>query len=110
MGYGELMETLDSKQSYEEYFIRMDFTDVITDSDTIASATVTATDPSPGEGGESDVTNTITDPAKQDIDGTVVNIWVRAGTSGKTYTITCKIVTVAGEKFECEAGLPVSDT
>lgn len=101
------MDNFGSKQSAEAYYVAFDFCNVLGEGDTVASATVTAADPTTSP---TDVTSTILDAAKQNIDGTMVNVWVRAGTSGKTYTITCRVVTTtAGETFELEAGLPVAD-
>lgn len=101
------MENFGSKQTYEAYYVTFDFVNVMAREDTIASATVTATGPNPAT---TDVTSTVTTAGLQNINGSRVNVWVKAGTSASTYTITCKIVTGAGEKFEFEAGLPVLDT
>lgn len=99
------MEAFDAKQSYEAYYIDFDFVNVIGTDDEISTAAVTVADPD-----GADVTTTLTNEVNQQIVSPKVLIWVRAGTTGKTYTFTCKIVTVDGEKYEEEATLAVLDT
>ena len=91
------------KQPYEEYFVDFDFVNEIADDDHVESAEVTVLD----EDG-ANVTDDITDEAKQTTSGTKVSIWIMAGETGKTYTLTCQIVTaVLAEKYESEADLDV---
>ena len=93
------------KQPYEEYFIDFDFVNEIADDDRVGTATVTAAD----EDGD-DVTDDITDESKQSESGTKVSIWIMGGESGKTYTITCQIVTaVLAEKYESEADISIAE-
>lgn len=99
------MEAFGSKQTSEEYYVSFDFQNVMTAADTVASATVAASD-SVG----ADATATVTDALKQTITGQIVYVWVKAGTSGQTYKITCTATTSDhSEIFELEAELPVQD-
>ena len=98
------MEAFDPKQPYEAYYVDFDFVNVLVDDDTISTATISAVDED-----SADATATITDVTKQDIDSPKVYVWVRAGTTGKTYTITCKIVCTSGEKYELEGTLAVTE-
>lgn len=97
------MRTLDSKQPYEAYYIAFDFSNVIASS-SIVSATITVVDSS-GE----DKTSTITTAESQVLTATQVNVWIKGGTDGETYKITCRIITnsVPAEKYELDAELPV---
>ena len=98
------MNAFGAKQPYEAYYVDFDFTKVIVSPDTIASATVTAVD----QDGV-DVTNTVITTIKQNIASPKVYVWVTGGTSGKTYIITCKIITANGEKYEKDGELPVKE-
>ena len=99
------MDNFGSKQTADAYYVTFDFAAVLATGDEIASATVSAAE------GAVDKTTDVTDSTKQNISGTKVNVWVKAGTSGHTYTITCRITTtVSAEIFEMEAGQPVADT
>ena len=95
-----------AKQPYEEYFIEFDFVNDIDDADSIESAEVTVMD------GDDDVTDTLTGgDAKQSVLGTKVSVWIKGGTTGTTYTITCKIITtVLAEKYEAESEITVTET
>ena len=95
------IRVLDAKQPYEEYYIKFDFTNVIGTAE-IDSSVVSAIDSS-----GADATTTVTKVANQLIATPYVNVWVQGGVTGERYTITCKIVTDAGEKYELEAELPV---
>ena len=98
------MEAFGDKQPYEAYYVDFDFVNVIVSDDTISTATVSVVDDD-----SNNVTGTITDITKQDIDSPKVYVWVRAGTTGKTYTITCKIVCESGEQYELEGTLEVTE-
>lgn len=97
--------TFTSKQPYEAYAISFDFTAVL-GVETIASATITAVD----QIDLTDVSLIVLDITKQAMTGTVVYGWVRAGTSGHSYLITCRIVGSAGSLYELEGVLPVLET
>lgn len=90
----------DDKQPYEAYYVQFDFVSELGVGDSIESTVVTA------KNGDTDVTSTLTDSTPV-ISGTAVKVWVRAGTTGITYVITCKIVTVNNEQYEAEADLIV---
>ncbi len=98
------MSSFKSKQPYEAFYVDFNFSNVMNHTDSILSAVVTAKDPD-----NIDVTETFLDPIRQHIDTFKVYIWVRAGTSGKIYTITCKVITVAGEKYEAEGTITVTE-
>lgn len=99
------MEAFGAKQSTESYYVTFDFSNVMTSTDTVASAVVSAKD-SAG----TDKTATVTTAAKQTISGQKVYVWVTGGTSGMIYTIICKATTTTyAEVFELEAELPVFD-
>jgi NADPH-dependent ferric siderophore reductase len=95
------MRVFDDKQPSEAYYVQFDFTEAV-DTDTISSATVTAVDES-----GTDVTTTIITAAKQTITSPSVYVWVKGGTSGTVYTITCIITSSSGEIYELDAQLPV---
>ena len=99
------MDHFVDKQPYEEYYIDFDFVNVIAYPEESFSATGTAVD----ELG-ANATTTIITAIKQYLDPTKVYVWVKGGTTGKTYTITCRIVTDIGEKYEKEGQMSVVET
>jgi len=98
------MEAFDPKQPYEAYYMDFDFVNDIVAPDEISTATITVTDPD-----GADVTSILVSSVKQNIESPKVYFWIQAGTSGKTYTITCKIVTDNGEKYEMEGTIVVAE-
>jgi hypothetical protein len=97
-----MRQKLGSKQPYEEYYISFNFLSWL-GSDTISSATVSAVDMADN----SDVVSTITDSTKQYEVTPNVYVWIRAGTNGHRYQITCRIVSSSGSKYELDAMLQV---
>lgn len=97
--------TFTSKQPYEAYAISFDFTTVL-GAETISTATITAVDQSD----LTDVSTVVLDSTKQSNSDTVVYGWVRAGTSGHEYLITCQIVGSLASQYELEGVLPVLET
>jgi len=93
------------KQPYEAYAISFDFTSVL-GAETISSATIEAID----REDSSDVTATLLDATKQSETDTVVYGWVRAGTSGHSYVITCQIVGSGASLYELEGIQTVTET
>lgn len=93
-----------SKQPSEAFAISFDFADYL-GSETISTATITAAD----QADLSDVSTTILDSTKQSNTTTVVYGWVRSGTSGHAYIITCKIVGSSGSNYELDGILPVDE-
>lgn len=79
------MDRFRTKQPAEAYFVEFDFEDKIGTAVTIASAVVSAKIVSTG----ADATATITTVGSQTISGQSVYVWVKAGTSGVDYQITC---------------------
>ncbi len=99
------MQAFGSKQPYDEYYVTFNFVNLLK-KNIIQSAAVSVVDSL-----AADVTSTLTDVTKQTISGQKVKVWIRAGTTGKTYTITCKIVgSTVVEKYELEATLTVTET
>lgn len=99
------METFDPITADHKCYLGLDFCNELAEGDSIASATVTATDPASSP---TDVTSTFLDATKQNIDGTVVNVWVRDGVSGHTYTFKCiGVTTVSGETIPFSAQVTV---
>lgn len=98
------MNRFRDKQSTEAYYIEFDFS-AICGSATVSSASVTATEVDTG----TDVTATITTAASQSISGTSVYVWVKAGTSGTDYLITCKATASDGSIYELDGLMLVSD-
>jgi uncharacterized phiE125 gp8 family phage protein len=94
------------KQPSEAFYVSFDFTDVL-GAETISSVTsVIALD----QATLTDVSTTVLDSAKQSNTTKIVSAWVRAGTTGHRYIITCKIVGSAGSIYELEGILPVEET
>lgn len=92
------------KQPSEAYFVAFDFTTDL-GAETIASATTVAID----QFDSSNVTATVLNGALQTNTTTVVNVWVRAGTTGHRYLITCDIVGSLGSIYELDGILPVDE-
>lgn len=97
-----MKQMLGAKQPYEEYYISFDFTRWVGE-DTILTATAGAVDNETGE----DVTDSVIAVESQAITGPVVSVWVKAGQTGATYKITCRITVSDGSKYELDAFLPV---
>jgi hypothetical protein len=90
------MESFRPKQPYEEYYNGFNFAEDLGTTETIFTAAVTVIDLADN----SDKTATITDAGKQVDIGAIVYFWVRGGSTGKIYKITCKIVGDEGSKYE----------
>ena len=99
------MTRLGSKQPWEQYFIELDFTNLI-GSSSIATASVVVTDSSGAT-----CTAAITTVANQTLATAVVYIWIKGGTSGEEYNISCMITTSASpqERYELDTTLPVEE-
>jgi hypothetical protein len=96
--------TFTPKQPAEEYAVSFNFAADL-GVETIVTAAITAVD----QLDSSDVTGAILDVTKQANTTTIVYGWVRAGTSGHSYLLTCRIVGSAGSEYELDAILPVSE-
>ena len=98
------MDNFSTKQPYEAYYVEFPFTKDL-GADGIASATVTATNNDTG----ADMTATVTTAANQIILGQSVFVWVKAGTTGTDYKITCRIVADDdnASQYEKDGLLPV---
>ena len=93
------------KQSAEAWAISFDFTDDLNGA-TISSVTsLIALD----QADNSNVSTTVLDSTKQSNSDTVAYGWVRAGTSGHDYLITCIILASDASIYELEGILPVLD-
>jgi hypothetical protein len=93
----------DSKQSWEEYYLAFNFFRVMRAEEGILSAEVSVVNDE-----DEDVTTALTDETKQSISGTQVIFYIRGGTSGVKYKITCRATTTT-EKYELDADLTVLD-
>lgn len=94
-----------AKQPYEEYYIYFDFVNDIAGEDSVDTYTIVIEDSD-----DNDVTDDLTDSGENYAEGTRVYVWIKGGSSGMTYTITCKIVTaVNAEKFESDADITVTE-
>lgn len=100
-----MASTFSVKEPSEAYFISFDFSAVV-GVETISSAVVTATD----QATLAVVSTTILGVESQSITTPYVYARVRAGTSGHTYLINCKIVCSAGSLYELDGILPVEET
>lgn len=100
-----MIHPLGAKQPYEAYFISFNFAKWLGTA-TILTATVTAADTDD----DSDATSIVTTVESQVITSPSVYVWVKAGTTAKSYKITCKIVASDGSKYELDALLPVTET
>lgn len=92
------------KQPYEAYAICFDFAPII-GVETVVGISVTAIDISTLE----DVSLSVLDVNKQMNNNTAVYPWIRAGESGHSYLITCRIVTNLSSMYELEGVLPVQE-
>jgi hypothetical protein len=99
------MQFLTEKQPTEAYYVSFDFTADLGVA-TISSAVVAAFDQAAPA---VDLTATITTAAKQAIAGASVFTWVKAGTAGHVYTITCKATASDGSVYEIDSALPVAE-
>lgn len=87
------------KQPWEEFDIDVTFAAPLAQyspADTIASISVTSNDPA-----------LVVD--RQSYSGAVVKAWVSAGLTGRTYTVTFRVTTTGGRKFEAEAKVKVRE-
>lgn len=99
------MDRFRTKQTGESYYIEFDFSSV-SSTLVIASAATTAKIVSTGV----DATSTITTVGSQTITGQSVFVWVKAGTDGTDYLITCKATEAAtGAVYELEGLMLVAD-
>lgn len=93
------------KQPAESYAISFNFTNDL-GAHTIATASITVVDAASLD----DCTSTLLDSAQQSIGSQIVYGWVRNGEAGHRYTITCRIVDSAGQSWELEGILAVTET
>jgi len=100
-----MIAELTPKQASEAYYISWDFSGVLATGETISSATVVALDMADS----SVVTGTVTDVAKQTIATAYVYTWVKAGTDGHTYRLTCTATSSLAAVYELEGILAVRD-
>ena len=91
------------KQPSEIFPITLDFSRRLATGETISSKTVTA-----AIVGGGDATATVIDSSA--IDGTEINITVKAGSDGVEYKITVKITSSASNVFEDEITMTVTES
>jgi len=98
------MDRFRTKQTGEAYYIEFDFSKLCGTA-TISSAVVSAKIVSTGV----DATATITTVGSQSVSGTSCFVWVKAGTDGVDYQITCKATASDGSVYEDEGLMLVAD-
>lgn len=94
-----------TKQSYEEVNVVVDFADELSTGEGLSTCTVTVTE----KGTTTDVSSTMAGtPA---ISGTTVSCLIKAGTTGKKYNASYRVVTDASpaQKFEADVVIKVQD-
>lgn len=96
-----------NKQPYEEYYLKFNFEEDMTDADTINTITAVVTTL---DDDETDVSATMLDSGEDYSAGTNAYVWIKGGTTGQLYLVTCRIVTVTlGEKYELEGSILVRE-
>lgn len=102
-----------TKQSYEEFFVSVDFFDAVADGDflVVANCAVTAIDLTTGADVTATVLDTTTKVVLANTDGvlSILEVLVRAGTTTKNYKITYKGVTNLSQKWECDIVMRIRD-
>lgn len=93
------------KRPDEKFTIEIDFTDDMASGDTVASETVEAFDQADPT---TDLTATLTENLSEA--SGIVGCRIKAGTAGKTYVFRFQITTAAGDKFEHDVLVAVSET
>lgn len=99
------MDRFRTKQPAEAYFIEFDFKNKIGTAVTVSSAVVSAKIVSTGV----DVTDTITTVGSQTVSGQSAYVWVKAGSTGVDYQITCVATCSDSSVHELEGLMLVSD-
>jgi len=113
--------TATEKQSYEEYFIHGDFSDVMESGEIIQDATWSVTAEDAGvvddEGNYTtppeDATDTVTDQGSIYADEKKLYVRIKGGSEdeGKSpYHITFKVVTSLGNKWEVDGQIKIKET
>lgn len=100
-----MTEFFTAKQPSEAYYLGFDFTADLGATETVASATITAVERNTLQ----DVTATLMDVSLQSDGDRVVYAWVRGGTSGREYLLTCRIVGSLGSEYELDGILSVEE-
>lgn len=100
-----MTEFFTSKQPSEAYYLGFDFTADLGATETVASAAITAVERNTLQ----DVTATLLDATLQSNGDQVVYAWVRGGTSGREYLLTCRITGSLGSEYELDGILPVEE-
>ena len=100
------MANLGSKQPWEEYYVTFNFINLI-GSASIATANVSVVN----NATNATCTSSLTEVANQTFSTNTVYIWIKGGTTGSEYKITCKVTTDATpqERYELDANLPVEE-
>jgi hypothetical protein len=90
-----------TKQPSEEYYVTVDFSQVLGSTETIASVTCTVTELTVG----TDMTATMA--GTPTITGQTVKALMKAGTTGYAYDVSFRIVTSLSQKFEADLNMNV---
>lgn len=94
----------DEKQPSERDYLGIDFSNRLAAADALAS--ITECKCYEEDTGEDKTSEMIESPV---IDGTFVKFWRQAGTDGKNYQLTVKVLTVAGAKLEADLFIVVRE-
>lgn len=82
------------KAAYEEFYRYFDFKNLLTDGETISTATITVKDAIAG----TDVTSSMVSNVAP-YSGTMVIYKIKGGTAGHSYAVTIRITTTNNQKF-----------
>jgi hypothetical protein len=93
-----------NKQPYEEFNVTVDFSNVLSDSETLSTATVAIT----LQGTNSDQSDTMA--GTPSIVGDTVVCLIKAGADGSKYNASYRVVTSESQKFEADVLVLVVET
>lgn len=92
-----------TKQSYEEFNVTVDFSNVLSTGETLSAATVTVT----LQGSTTDYTSDMA--GTPSIDGNTVVCLIKGGTNTYKYNASYRVETDASQKFEADVVIKVQD-
>ncbi len=101
------MNVFSTKTPEEKYYLGFDFVDVL-DGATISSASVNVYEIADGARGDEPISSMI-DATKQNINGSIVNFWIQAGTADNFYVIECEVIASDQSVYEGQGLIKVSD-
>ena len=92
-----------TKQPYEELLKTVDFTNGLSSTETVSSATVIVTDLA------TDTDTSSTMAGTPSVSSPNVTVMVKAGTTGKAYSISFRAVTSLSQKLEADIRMNVTE-